>query len=121
MFFKFLLNRRCRDSSDFGLPDSFLLLILVLRLIHHFIVSSWSLFFCFPFAFFPFLTPLTLVLSFAFLIFAVSVCDPGSYGVSFILAFIPWASPLRYRVQPCRAKPIVVALSESFLTHAFIT
>ena len=84
-------------------------------------MSSWPFFFCFPFAFLPFFTPLTLVSSFAFLIFAVSVCDPGSYGVSFILALVPWAWPWRHRVQPCRAKPIVVALSESFLTHAFIT
>lgn len=103
------------------MPDSSFLFILVLRLLHNFLVSSWSFLFCFPFALCPIFFPLTLVFSFAFLIFAVSVCDPGSYGVSFILAFIPWAWPWRYRVPPCRAKPIVVALSESFLTHAFIT
>ena len=84
-------------------------------------MSSWSFCFSFPFAFFYFFPTLTLVFSFMFLIFAVSVCDPGSYGVSLILALVPWALPWRYRVQPCRAKPIVVALSGSFLTHAFIT
>ena len=84
-------------------------------------MSSWSFCFSFPFVVFYFFPTLTLVFSFKFLIFAVSVCDPGSYGVSFILALVPWAWPWRHRVQPCRAKPIVVALSESFLTHAFIT
>ena len=84
-------------------------------------MSSWPSLFSFQFYFLIFFTPLALVSSFAFLISAVSVCDPGSYGVSLILALVPWAWPWRHRVQPCRAKPIVVALSESFLTHAFIT
>ena len=121
MFCKLCLSRRCRDFSDLWLPDSSFLSILVLRLLHHFLLSSWPSFFSFPFSFLIFFSPLALVFSFAFLIFAVSVCDPGSYGVSLVLALVPWALPWRYRVQPCRAKPIVVALLGSFLTHAFIT